>query len=365
MTNSPAIGLALSGGGSRAIAFGLGCLRALHDCDVLRHVRVVSGISGGSVLAAMWAYGPTAFLEFDDAVVTMLRRGLQRDLIRKALAPRALAKGAAGVIRAAPLLPGRRLRTFTRTELLAQVLRSQLYGPLDLTEVTHSNLATVITATDLTTTNAVRFSNSNSSCSPYGRIIDRIPLAEAVAASAAFPALLPALTRRYEFQTSQGHRDKHVLTMTDGGVYDNLALSPLMPGRSSEHTSHVYELDHLIAVDAGRGRSLRSGSSFLPTRLVRSFDITYAKAQDATRAQLNNAAESGRLQGFVHTYLAMQDHRLPVALSDLVPRSAVIRYPTNFNAMSAADLDLLATRGEQLTRVLLTSYCPQLTCAGG
>ncbi|MFD9734962.1 patatin-like phospholipase family protein [Umezawaea sp. NPDC059074] len=57
----PAVGLALSGGGPRAIAFGLGCMRALHDCDVLRHVRVVSGISGGSVLAAMWAYGPTTF----------------------------------------------------------------------------------------------------------------------------------------------------------------------------------------------------------------------------------------------------------------------------------------------------------------
>lgn len=111
-----------------------------------------------------------------------------------------------------------------------------------------------------------------------------------------------------------------------------------------------------------RGRPTRRTRS---CRLVRSFDITYAKAQDATRAELNNAAESGRLQGFVHTYLAMQDHHLPVPLSDLVPRSAVIRYHTNFNAMSAADLDLLATRGEQLTRVLLTYYCPQLTCAGG
>jgi NTE family protein len=362
MNTGPTIGLALSGGGSRAIAFGLGCMRALHDCDVLRHVRVVSGISGGSVLAAMWAYGPTTFPEFDEAVTAMLRRGLQHDLIRRALAPRALARGAAGVIRATPLLPGRRPRTFTRTELLAQVLQSRLFGSRDLTEVTQPNLATVISATDLTTTNAVRFGSIISSCSAYGRITDRIPLADAVAASAAFPALLPALTRRYEFETSHGHREEHTLTMTDGGVYDNLALSPLMPGRSSAHTSHVYGLDHLITVDAGRGRSRSSGASYLPTRLLRSFDITYAKAQDGTRAQLNKVAESRQLRGFVHTYLAMQDDNLPVPLSDLIPRAAVVSYPTNFNAMSAADLNLLATRGEQLTRVLLAHYCPQLTC---
>ncbi|WP_179199448.1 patatin-like phospholipase family protein, partial [Streptomyces viridochromogenes] len=46
------LGLALSGGGSRAAAFHLGCLRALHDRDLLDSIRVVSGISGGSLLAA-------------------------------------------------------------------------------------------------------------------------------------------------------------------------------------------------------------------------------------------------------------------------------------------------------------------------
>ena len=57
----PRIGLALSGGGFRATAFGLGALRALYDRGVLDDVTVVSGISGGSLLAAMWAYGPGSF----------------------------------------------------------------------------------------------------------------------------------------------------------------------------------------------------------------------------------------------------------------------------------------------------------------
>jgi len=59
--------------------------------------------------------------------------------------------------------------------------------------VTHAGLANVISATDLITTNAVRFGSQVSSCSAHGRITEPIPVAEAVAASAAFPILLPAL----------------------------------------------------------------------------------------------------------------------------------------------------------------------------
>jgi NTE family protein len=289
MIPAPAVGLALSGGGSRAIAFGLGCLRALHDQDVLRHVRVVSGISGGSLLAAMWAYGPAEFAEFDALVTAFLRRGLQRDLVRAALTPSALARNALSSLRATPLIPGRRHRTVTRTDLLAQLLRSRLFGTRELPDVTLPNVTTVISATDLLSTNAVRFGSKTSSCSPYGLITNRIPVADAIAASAAHPVLLPALTRTYKFQDSNGICQEHSLAMTDGGIYDNLGLSPLLPGRSSAHTSHVYPLNYLIAVDAGRGRARKRGLSFLPARLNRSMDITYSRAQDGTRTQLNQA----------------------------------------------------------------------------
>jgi Patatin-like phospholipase len=69
-TRHPRVGLALSGGGFRATAFGLGALRALHDRNVLADVEVVSGVSGGSLLTAMWAYGPGDFEEFDDTVTS-------------------------------------------------------------------------------------------------------------------------------------------------------------------------------------------------------------------------------------------------------------------------------------------------------
>src|SRR5260370_23092103 len=46
------IGLALSGGGSRAIAFHLGCLRALSRLGLLDRVAILSTVSGGSVIGA-------------------------------------------------------------------------------------------------------------------------------------------------------------------------------------------------------------------------------------------------------------------------------------------------------------------------
>jgi predicted acylesterase/phospholipase RssA len=44
------LAVALSGGGSRAMAFHLGCLRALHQAGLLERVTIISSVSGGSVL---------------------------------------------------------------------------------------------------------------------------------------------------------------------------------------------------------------------------------------------------------------------------------------------------------------------------
>jgi len=61
----------------------------------------------------------------------------------------------------------------------------------------------------------------------------------------------------------------------------------------------------------------------------------------------------------------MRDGRLPVPLAELIPRDRVAGYPTDFQAMTQAYLDLLALRGEQLVRTLLPTstsshslYCP-------
>lgn len=356
MSTAPRIGLALSGGGFRATAFGLGCLRALADRDLLRHVRVVSGISGGSLLTAMWAYGPEEFAEFEASVIALLRSGLQLELVRRTFTPAAAVRNVNSVART--LVSGRS-RSHTRTESLVKALTARPFGQRLVGDVTHPDLATVLSATDMASSNAVRFGSRVSSCSAYGVISTAVPVAEAVAASAAFPVLLPALTRTYEFHR-HGEVTRRQLAMTDGGVYDNLGLSPLLPGRSANHSDHVYDLDYIIAVDAGRGRAIRRAARYWPMRMKQTFDITYGKTQDAARARIHLAGESGQIKGFVHTYLGMADARLPVPVLDLVTRDRVERYPTNFAKMASPDVQAITVRGEQLTRVLLAHYCPAL-----
>lgn len=354
---NPRIGLALSGGGFRATAFGLGSLRALHDRNLLHQVTVVSGISGGSLLAAMWAYGPKRFDEFDDSVTTLLRAGLQTELARRAFAPRAAGRAIASAVRALGSKDG---RSYSRTDALVDALASRDFGAKLITDVTHAGTETMISSTDMRTGNAVRFGSALSACSPYGTILDDVSVAEAVAASAAFPVLLPALCRGYEFLGRDGDRRSERLTMTDGGVYDNLGLAPLLPGRSTKYSSHIFDLDYIVAVSAGRGRIERSAARFMAGRLTQSFDITHTKSQDSARSRIHVARESAEVKGFVHVYLGMRDERLPMPLADLVPRARVQNYPTNFAPMRAADLDAIAIRGEQLTRTLLNNYTPDL-----
>jgi len=220
--------------------------------------------------------------------------------------------------------------------------------PRTLDQVTHPGLATVITATDLRTSNAVRFGSVRSSCSAYGTITEAVTVAGAVAASAAFPLLLPAIERSYTFTRggSEGP-DRQVLLLTDGGIYDNLGLTVLEPRRSARHTAHIYDTDYIIACDAGRGRLPLVAGHFAGTRLRRSFDTVHRRAQDAARARLHDAAASGHLQGVVHAYLGMPDQRVPVPVADLVPATDVQNYPTDFKAMTDTDMHLIATRQEE------------------
>ena len=143
--NRREVGLALSGGGSRAIAFHLGCLRALDDLGLMNRLQVISSVSGGSVISAMYTYSNDSFAAFDARVVKLLRRGLTGGILRAALRPSAIGKttlslaaavavsGLRMLFRIVPSLltpkalgPGKPppFRTFSRSEAFRDALQS-------------------------------------------------------------------------------------------------------------------------------------------------------------------------------------------------------------------------------------------------
>ena len=377
------VGLALSGGGSRAIAFHLGCLRALQDLDLLQRAQVISSVSGGSVISAMYAYSNCSFEEFDTRVVQLLRRGLERDIIADTLTPDAISKSLRGLVitgfySLARLL--RRLREkptksastspreppparlFSRTEAFRNVLAKSLYGETLMHEVTRGSFHTVINATELRTGSAFRFGSKESGCWRLGTIAPReAPVADAVAASAAYPIVLPALEREYAFRKDHHTTESQRAVLTDGGVLENLGVSPLEPGRISSVSTNVFNPDYIISCDAGTGipEGQRYPSRWL-SRVGTSFRLGFRKVQDATRNRLHSFQRHGEISGFVLAYLGQQDCRLPWIPPGLPQREEVRNYPTNFRAMSRRDLDRLALRGELLTRSLVAYYLPDL-----
>lgn len=387
----PFIALALSGGGARAMAFHLGCLRALHDRRILAKVRVISTVSGGSVLGAYYAYGPADFETFEKNVASLLRSGIQGAIAREVLFTSQLPKilgtllvsgTLSFVLAAAGLFVSltRRLAGFPTIGIergLAAVARSlpvwaslttaferalarRLFGSKTMADVERSDLEVVINACDLRTGTAFRFGSRRSGGWRYGEIAGRTPsVAKAVAASAAFPILLPPLIEAFDFRKG-GREYRDTVALTDGGVFENLGVSVLEPGRSQDITV-AYPTTHIISLNAGAGQMESEGTHFWWIgRVARSFSAVHRKVQDATYQRLHGFAESGELKAFGMIYLGQQDGRLPWAPPDLVRREEVSKYPTDFAPISRKNLDLLTKRGEQLTHIIVDRYLPRL-----
>lgn len=375
------IGLALSGGGFRAVAFHLGVLRALHDRGVLDRVEVISSVSGGSIIAAMWTYSFEDFNDFDARVTRLLQRGLNRRIATATLVTPRAARHAATFAAAAitslgrtAQFPLRRIirqdktsrgprirRSLTITSSVERVLRAEL-GNATM-DAPARDVHAVINACDLRTGTAFRFGSVESGSSKYGKLaFNNVPVSLAAAASAAYPAILPAIDSSFDFVDRSGNQTEQRVLLTDGGVYDNLGTTCLEPGRSKLHSTNVHPVDYIISADAGRGAlDERAFPVWWPARMKRSFEAVYRKVQDGGKGVLFDHQRNGALKGIVMPFLGQRDDALPIQPTNLVRRGDVVGYPTNFSRMKAADIELLTARGEQLTRLMIEHHCPEIS----
>lgn len=243
------VAVTLSGGGARAAAFGLGVLRELkatrfewegRDTTLLDSVELISGVSGGSVLASYYAaFGDEVLTRFEQDFLLV---NFQASLIGHVLSPATLHElsspwvGRSNVF--AEQLDRQVFRGMTFGELLARRPRPQL----------------LVTATDLTTGAPFEFTPDQFAliCSD----LNSVPLSFAVAASSAVPVLLSPMTlRNYAgscpqsaqvASAAQGDRNvqarmlhanaqsyldvqaRPYLHLVDGGLTDNLGVRGLL-----------------------------------------------------------------------------------------------------------------------------------------
>ena len=386
----PRIGLALSGGGSRAIAFHLGCLRALNELGILDEVKVLSTVSGGSVIGALFAATDEPFSAFETKVRHVLARGLVKPAVRKVfttdeglkalycwlllvvtnsllLAASTVAWGLSFFVfpehrnRWRLSLTPPLTRFASRTTILRRVIDDEIYEGRRLHDLPKSRPLLIVNAADLRTGSAFYFSRNSSGSWRLGELaVTDVSLAHAVTASAAYPLLLPALDERLPFNRRDGSRREERVTLTDGGVYDNLGLAPLWPDRDPAVSLNVSEVDTIICCRAGYGLRYDPPSQFLLARLKSAFACIHDRAQNAAMKRLFDLKTGGRLKGFLLPYLGQDDSRLSHPPADLVSREEAYAYPTDFSAMSEEWIEKLSRRGEQLTKALVAEHMPEL-----
>jgi len=385
---APKIGLALSGGGSRAIAFHLGCLRALHRLGLLDHVVVLSTVSGGSVIGAYFHAHQGDFASFEAKIRCVLAQGLAVPMVRKlfsALGIRVVAAFAIiGVValgaaltktflKIAGLIMPRSLsrhferfeirsplhRFASRTTLLEAVLDDLLFKRASLHDLP-AKPHLVINATELRTGSAFRFGTIESGSWRWGKLHrNQVSVAHAVAASAAYPLFLPAFDETLTFEKDGALKTNRVI-LTDGGIYDNLGLGCLWPDRSPDVSLNVIPVETIICCSAGYGLRQDPPSQFMFARMLSVFSTIFDRAQNASIHRLHEAQRVGQIKSFIFPYLGQLDRQLPNPPANLVRREEAHAYPTNFNAMPDEAIDCLSLRGEQLTLCLARAYISHL-----
>ncbi len=260
------MGLALSGGGFRATLFHLGSLKRLNELGLLPRVKTITGVSGGSIAAALlglrWssiAFDPNgAAANLPELIIEPLRFLCSKDI---QLGP--------GILNIFAMLFG------LPTSGLAPEYRRYLFGSATLGDLTDENAGpdVILLASNLQTGGRVWFSCDGLREERLGLLhFPEIPLATAVAASSAFPPFLSPIVLETDLSRwscsdkSDLFDESHLrsrLVLTDGGMHDPVGLDPILD------TQDRY--DTILVSDASTTRQLwRKPSSFWPRQTGRS-----------------------------------------------------------------------------------------------
>jgi len=359
------IALCLSGGGFRAALYSLGAARYLAEAGVLARTAVVTGVSGGSVAAAALTAGVATDRSAlgRDRFIAVVFEPFVRAVTSRNLRNRALARWSWQRVTA----QGR-----ARNLVLAEVLGEALYPHAGALADLPTRPQLVVTATDLASGRAFRFSQEFIGSFNWGYVSPPagMPLATAVAASVAAPPVFPPL----QFATAElglEHDPPPVLSITDGGVYDNLGIEWFQGWGSATRPAAAVAADFLVVVNAS-GPLRASGDRFVGVRaLNRCRKVQYAQTQASRVRWLVADLEAGRRRG---AYLGItadpRRYRLPdgsaidpglfdgAMPSSLVAPLAELR--TDLDRFTAEEAGLLAYHGYWSTHARLGSLYPEM-----
>jgi NTE family protein len=383
--------ITISGGGARAAAFGYGVLDALRqtqvhwngrDIALLDELDMISGVSGGSIVAAYYAaFGQSTFPSFEE---DFLYQNFQHTLIGTVLRPTALYELTSP--------------WFGRTNLLARRF-DELYKGKTFRDLAKrpGQPQLLISATDLSLGTSFLFNQEQFEliCSD----LSSVPLSFAVASSSAVPIVLSPTTlknyndvcpRPLNSLNSTVPTDYHVrllresqrsyldaktrpyIHLVDGGLADNLGLRSLLEQsladggiRNAARRSFKSAIQKvvIIAVNAERDPSEQIDASDKVPGTVQVFDallfgagarVTHetlgllTDSAQGWRSELNNAAADGKSTFTPDAKIFVVNVNLRDA-SEMLARNALLQIPTALS-IARSDVDSLVEAGRRILR---------------
>ena len=323
------IGLALSGGGFRAAAFHLGVLRKLAALGLLDKVDLLSCVSGGSIAGAYLALNwrsPTVLDELD-----------------KYLATRSIAVGSVigGILDPFESRLDKLAGTYDRDLFSGKTLAALATGP-----------RLYLNATNLATGNMFFFvAGANGKCEIGEHELGVIEapdfsIARAVAASSAFPPVFPPLRLGTDVYPPAASCD--YVTLSDGGLYDNMGINPALRARNA--------LDYLIVSDGGKPFSIKSGpteSSALVLREALDIMMEQIRGLEFDRLEHRNKASVGPRP----LWFSIDSVEGELQPGDAVFASSI---DTNLKALNAAERAVLSRHGGALVESRIRRYATEL-----
>ena len=228
------IGVAISGGGSRAANFGVAVLRELENLGILSHVTAISSVSGGSLAAAYYGLYRETDEWADDAIA---RKRFATDLFWswqwRLFYPHNLFRN---------FFTG-----FDRSDLMADVFDNVFFNGKTFADLPETGPRIFINATNAVSGQPFHFSNQFFKCIESD--LKSYPISHAVMASGAFPLVFQNVTLRDYFR-SWGRRGPGRGTCDLG----NTVMAP-MP------QSHEIVFDDIKDADALANLLLNDGST--------------------------------------------------------------------------------------------------------
>lgn len=344
------IGLALSGGGFRATLFHLGVVEALRKCGLLRKVKLISSVSGGSILAAHLILNWNRYIGDNDEQFAEAAAEI-KDFAREDVRNRIIRRWLLGTLFVVPRLLGK----LQFTTLLEKYL-DELYGKATLRSLGdgQGRPEIQILATSLTTGDLCKFTGKGFEIvreeEPVSVSSSMLPISRAVAASAAFPPFFPPVPIDSDILEANQSEFPIPHVLTDGGIFDNLGIEELSRVAKARQKSKQL----LIVSNAGGNFDWAIGRRyrFLLTRNVRANNIVMQRAGRLILEMVETVNKNDPPLCRINIGQMLETNDEPTALDPEVQRAAR-NMRTDLNACSENEIEILIRHGYSETRAAL------------